>query len=86
MTDISDKIISKYKLNEKATDGWVHFKVVRDMCGLPQVGSNSHDELEEHLNKEDYFKSPLAPGISFEVSEPIPGHGRGSHEVTPTQH
>ncbi len=63
MTDIPDKIINEYKLHEKATDGWVHFKVVRGMYSLPQVGSDSHDELEERLNKEGYFKSPLVPAL-----------------------
>jgi hypothetical protein len=62
--DIPDEIIDKYKLFEKATpDGWVYFKVVRGMYGSPQSGSNSHDELEERLNKEGYFKSPLVPAF-----------------------
>ncbi len=62
LTDIPVEIIEKYKLHEKATaDGWVYFKVLRGMCGLPQSGSNSHNELEGHLNKEGYFKSPLVP-------------------------
>ncbi len=52
-----------HKLHEKATDDWVHFKVVWGMYGLPQAGSNSHDELEERLNKEGYFKSPLVPAL-----------------------
>jgi hypothetical protein len=63
MTDIPNKIINKYKLHEKATDGWVHFKVMRGMYGLPQASSNSHDELEERLNKEGYFKNPLVPAL-----------------------
>ena len=47
LTDIPDEIIEEYKLREKATaDGWVYFKVLRGMYGLPQSGSNSHDELE----------------------------------------
>ncbi len=33
------------------------------MYGLPQAGSNSHDELKERLNKEGYFKSPLVPAL-----------------------
>jgi len=37
LTDIPDEIIKEYKLCEKATsDGWVYFKVVRGMYGLPQ--------------------------------------------------
>jgi len=64
LTDIPDEIIKEYKLREKATaDGWVHFKVMRGMYGLPQSGSTSHDELEERLNKEGYFKSPLVPAL-----------------------
>jgi hypothetical protein len=60
MTDISDKIINKYKLHEKATDGWVHFKVVQGMYGLPQAGSNSRNELEERLNKKVISKALLS--------------------------
>jgi hypothetical protein len=63
MTDIPDKIINENKLHEKATDVWIHFKVVQGMYGLPQAGSNSHDELKERLNKEGYFKSPLVPAL-----------------------
>jgi hypothetical protein len=63
-TDIPDEIIDEYNLCEKATpDGWVYFKVVQGMYGLPQSGSNSHDELKERLNKEGYFKSPLVPAF-----------------------
>lgn len=63
MTDIPDEIINEYKLHEKATDDWVYFKVMRGMYGLPQAGSNSHDELEARLNKEGYFKSHLVPAL-----------------------
>jgi len=64
LTDIPDEIIKDYKLHEKATaDGWVYFKVMRGIYGLPQSSSNSHDELKEHLNKEDYFKSLLVSAL-----------------------
>ena len=33
------------------------------MYGLPQSGSNSHDELEEQLNKEGYFKSAIVSAL-----------------------
>ena len=57
LMDIPDEIIEEYKLREKATAvGWVYFKVVRGMYGLPQSGSNSHDELEERLNKQVWCK------------------------------
>ncbi len=71
MTDIPDKIKGEYKLREKATpDGWIYFKVVRGMYGLPRSGSNSHDELEERLNKEGYFKSPLVPALWKHKTQP----------------
>ena len=63
LTDTQKEIIDKYQLHEKVKDGWVYFKVVQGMYGLPQLGSNSHDELEERLNKEGYFKSPLVPAL-----------------------
>jgi hypothetical protein len=71
LRDIPDKIIGKYKLRKKATpDGWIYFKVVRGMYGLPQSGSNSHDELKECLNKEGYFKSPLVPALWKHMTQP----------------
>jgi hypothetical protein len=71
--DIPDEIIGEYKLREKATpDGGIYIKAVRGMYGLPQSSSNSHDELEEHLNKESYFKSPLVPAL-------------WKHKIQPTQ-
>ena len=63
LTDIPQEIIDEYQLHEKTKDGWVHFKVVRGMYSLPQSGSNSHNELEEQLNKEGYFKSPLVTAL-----------------------
>jgi hypothetical protein len=41
LTDFPDEIINEYKLNDKATDGWVYFKVVHGMYGLPQSGSTA---------------------------------------------
>jgi hypothetical protein len=43
---------------------------VQGMYGLPQSGSNSHDELEERLNKEGYFKSPLVPAFWKHKTQP----------------
>ncbi len=51
-------------------DGWIYFKVMRGMYGLPQSGSNSHEELEERLNKEGYFKSPLVPALWTHKTRP----------------
>ncbi|KAL7479922.1 hypothetical protein ACHAW6_005639 [Cyclotella cf. meneghiniana] len=33
------------------------------MYGLPQAGANSHDELQEKLNREGYFQSKIVPGL-----------------------
>ncbi len=51
-------------------DGRIYFKVLRGMYGLPQSDSNSHDELEERLNKEGYFKSSLAPALWKHKTQP----------------
>jgi hypothetical protein len=40
------------------------------MYGLPQLGSNSHNELEGRLNKEGYFKSPLVPALWKHKTQP----------------
>jgi len=33
------------------------------MYGLPQAGANSHDELEERLDKDGYYQSKIIPGL-----------------------
>ena len=64
LSNIPKEIIQEYNLCDKATpDGWVYAWVVQGMYGLPQVGSNSHDELQEWLNKEGYFQSQIVPGL-----------------------
>jgi hypothetical protein len=64
LTDIPDEIVDQYRLKEKATpDGWVYFKVVRGMYGLPQAGSLANELLEQRLNKEGYFQSKIVPGL-----------------------
>jgi hypothetical protein len=64
LSDIPEEIIREYNLREIATpDGWVYMRVIRGMYGLPQAGSNSHDELQERLNKEGYFQSLIVPGL-----------------------
>ena len=64
LTDIPEEVIREYKLHKIATeDGWIYMRVVKGMYGLPQSGANSHDELEERLNKEDYYQSKIVPGL-----------------------
>jgi hypothetical protein len=64
MSDNPEEVITEYELHKNATaDRWVYFRVIRGMYGLPQSGANSHDELEERLNKEGYYKSTLAPAL-----------------------
>ncbi len=64
MADIPDEIIKEYKLDQKVTtDGYIYTEIQKGMYGLPQSGSNSHDELEERLNKQGYLKSLLVPAL-----------------------
>ena len=64
LSDIPAEIIKKYRLEEKATaDAFVYFRVDKGMYGLPQAGSLGHDLLEERLNNEGYFKSPIVPAL-----------------------
>ncbi|KAL7474392.1 hypothetical protein ACHAW6_000367 [Cyclotella cf. meneghiniana] len=63
LSDILEEIIQEYNLCDKATpDDWVYTRVVQGMYGLPQARSNSHDELQERLNKEGYFQVKLYLG------------------------
>lgn len=64
LLDIPEEVIREYNLRDIATeDGWVYMSVVKGMYGLPQLGANSHDELQEQLNKEGYYQSKIVPGL-----------------------
>ena len=64
LTDIPDKIISEYKLQQKATlDGSIYLEVTKGMYGLPQAGRLANKLLEKRLNKEGYYQSKLVPGL-----------------------
>ena len=41
----------------------MYLRVVKGMYGLPQSGANSHDELEERLENENYYQSKIIPGL-----------------------
>jgi len=75
LSDIPEEVTREYKLHEIATeDGWVYLRVARGMYGLPQSGANSHDELEERLNKEDYSQSKIVPGLWRHKTRPTHVH------------
>ena len=64
INDIPDEIIDEYKLQEKVTpNGWVYIKITEGMYGLPQSGSLVNELLEQHLNHEGYYQSPIMPGL-----------------------
>ena len=57
-------IREKYKINNKIhTDGYVYYKVKRDMYGLKQVARLAYDSLKLHIQKHGYFPDKLAPNI-----------------------
>ena len=64
LTDIPDKIITEYKLEQKATpDGSVYIEVTKGVYGLPQAGRLANKLLEKRLNKEGYYQSKFVPGL-----------------------
>ena len=48
---IPQEIVSKYKLNDIADNGWVYLKIVKGMYRLPQSGKLAHDLLKKRLGE-----------------------------------
>ena len=64
LSDILEKVIREYKLDEKATaDGWIYIRVIRRMYSLPQAGSLGHDHLEKRWNAKGYYQSKIVSGL-----------------------
>ncbi len=64
LSDIPDKIINEYKLQNKTTpSGSIYIVAKRCMYGLPQSGLLANELLEKRLNKHGYRQSKLVPGL-----------------------
>jgi hypothetical protein len=68
---IPDEIITEYKLNDIAEDGWVYTIIEKGMYGLPQAGILANKLLEERLDKEGYYQCQFTPGLWRHKWRPI---------------
>ncbi len=72
LSNILDKIIKKYKLQNKTTPSRsIHIVANRGMYGLPQSGLIANKLLEKRLNKHGYRQSKLVPGLWRHDTRPI---------------
>ncbi len=72
LSDIPDKIINKYKLQNKTTpSGSIYIVANCGMYGLPQLGLIANELLEKGLNKHGYRQSKLVPGLWQHDTRPI---------------
>lgn len=44
-------------------DGWIYIRIIKEMYGLPQVGSLANKVLELHLNHEGYYQNQCVPWL-----------------------
>jgi hypothetical protein len=64
MSEIPDKIIKEYILDEIATeDGYIYCKIQKGMYNLPQAGIIAQELLKEFLAKHGYTQSKTIHGL-----------------------
>jgi hypothetical protein len=72
LSDIPDKIINEYKLQNKTTPSRsIHIVANRGMYSLPKSGLIANKLLEKRLNKHGYWQSKLVPGLWRHDTRPI---------------
>ncbi len=64
ITNIPDKIIKEYNLQELVTkDEYVSCAINKGMYGLPQAGIIAQELLAERLSKHGYHQNKIIPGL-----------------------
>jgi hypothetical protein len=64
MSEIPDKIIKEYKLDEIATeDRYIYCKILKRMYGLLQADIVAPELLKERLSKHGYMQSKIIHGL-----------------------
>eukprot|EP00804_Cyclotella_cryptica_P030727 CCRYP_009139-RA/>CCRYP_009139-RA protein AED:0.22 eAED:0.22 QI:0/0/0/1/0/0/4/0/733 len=63
LDDIPQEFIDEYNLTQHVRDGWVYFKIVRGVYGLPQSGILANQLLEKRLNAAGYYQLDATPGL-----------------------
>jgi hypothetical protein len=68
---LPEEIIVKYNLRDIAHNGWVYFKIIRGMYGLPESGILANKLLKKRLTKAGYFECQFTPGLYRHAWRPI---------------
>eukprot|EP00804_Cyclotella_cryptica_P003940 CCRYP_020905-RB/>CCRYP_020905-RB protein AED:0.37 eAED:0.37 QI:0/-1/0/1/-1/0/1/0/231 len=63
LDNIPEEFINKYDLTHHVRDGWVYFKIVKGVYGLPQSGILANQLLEKCLNEAGYYQLDNTPGL-----------------------
>ena len=57
------EIMTQYKLEVLAEDGWVYIEIRKGIYGLPQAGLLANIKLTKHLAKHDYHPKKYTPDL-----------------------
>ncbi len=71
LDDIPQEFIEEYNLTHHVKDGWVYFKIVRGVYGLPQSGILANQLLEKRLTTAGYYQLDATPGLWRHKWRPI---------------
>eukprot|EP00804_Cyclotella_cryptica_P010308 CCRYP_012223-RA/>CCRYP_012223-RA protein AED:0.11 eAED:0.15 QI:0/0/0/1/0/0.5/2/0/935 len=71
LDDFPQEFIDEYNLTHHVRDGWVYFKIVRGVYGLPQSGIPANQLLEKRLNEAGYYQLDATPGLWRHKWRPI---------------
>ena len=71
IADIPQEFIDEYNLHKFVRDGWIYFKIVRGVYGLPQSGKLAYDQLRTRLEAAGYFEAVTTPGFWRHKWRPI---------------
>ncbi|KAL7481927.1 hypothetical protein ACHAW6_007610 [Cyclotella cf. meneghiniana] len=62
---------TEYNLTHHIRDGWVYFKIICSVYGLPQSGILTNKLLKKCLNQSGYYKLDATPGLWQHKGHPI---------------
>eukprot|EP00804_Cyclotella_cryptica_P026321 CCRYP_007641-RA/>CCRYP_007641-RA protein AED:0.40 eAED:0.40 QI:0/0/0/1/0/0/2/0/241 len=72
LSDLPNKIIHEYQLNDKYTNnGMIFIAVTKGMYRLLQSGLLANELLKKHINQHGYVQSKLVPGLWCQRTCPI---------------
>ncbi|KAL7474350.1 hypothetical protein ACHAW6_000323 [Cyclotella cf. meneghiniana] len=71
LNDIPQEFITKYNLTHHVWDGWIYFKIIQGVYGLPQSGILANKLLKKCLNQSGYYQLNATPGLWRHKWHPI---------------